>query len=94
MVTTCDSIGPCGRGPNLIVYPEGRWYHGVTAEAAPEIVREHVRDGRPVERLVERDVAAVRAEFEVHRASLKAFLARPRVPPGQASGDQQAQQQQ
>ena len=75
MVTTCDSFGMCGRGPNMIVYPEGLWYHGVTAETAPEIVREHFRHGRPVERLVERDMAVVRAEFQAHRARLKAWQA-------------------
>lgn len=83
MITTCDSFGMCGRGPNMIVYPEGTWYHGVTAETAPEIVREHFRLGRPVERLVERDPAVVRAEFQAHRARLKAWQA-----------EQQAQQQQ
>ncbi len=83
MITTCDSFGMCGRGPNMIVYPEGTWYHGVTAETAPEIVREHFKHGRPVERLVERDPAVVRAEFQAHRARLKAWQA-----------EQQAQQQQ
>lgn len=74
-VTTCDSIGLCGRGPNLIVYPEGVWYHGVTPEAAVEIVREHLRDGRPVERLVERDMEKVRAEFLHHRARTREVTA-------------------
>jgi (2Fe-2S) ferredoxin len=72
MVTTCDSFGMCGRGPNMIVYPEGLWYHGVTPETAPEIVREHFRLGRPVERLVERDMEALRAEYLVHRARTRA----------------------
>jgi len=75
LVTTCDSFGLCGRGPNMIVYPEGLWYHDVTAAAAPEIVREHFKHGRPVERLVERDMDVVRAEFQAHRARLKAWLA-------------------
>jgi len=68
MVTTCDSFGMCGRGPSLIVYPEGLWYHGVTPEAAGEIVREHLKQGRPVERLVERDMAKLRREYLVHRS--------------------------
>jgi len=92
-VTTCDSIGLCGRGPNMIVYPEGLWYHGVTPEAAREIVREHFRGGRPVERLLERDMAKVRAEFQGHRARMQAFMAQQQQQPGQAA-DQQAQQQQ
>ena len=76
MVTPCDSIGLCGRGPNLIVYPEGLWYSGVTPEAAREIVREHFKHGRPVERLVERDMEKVKAEFLVHRARMQETVAR------------------
>jgi (2Fe-2S) ferredoxin len=84
-VTTCDSIGMCGRGPNLIVYPEGVWYTGVTPEAAVEIVREHLRDGRVVERLVERDMAKLEAEYLTHRRRTREVL---------AALQQQAQQQQ
>lgn len=76
LVTTCDSFGLCGRGPNLIVYPEGLWYHGVTPEAAAEIVREHFKGGRPVERLLERDMAKLKAEFLTHRARMREVQAR------------------
>jgi len=86
MVTTCGSFGMCGRGPNLIVYPEGLWYHGVTPEAAAEIVREHFKHGRPVERLLERDMAKLQAEFLVHRGRLKAWQE-------EQAAQQQAQQQ-
>lgn len=85
-ITTCDSIGMCGRGPNLIVYPEGVWYTGVTPEAAVEIVREHLRDGRVVERLVERDMEKLKAEYLTHRRRTREVLA--------ALQQQQAQQQQ
>ncbi len=81
LVTTCGSFGMCGRGPNMIVYPEGLWYHGVTPAAAAEIVREHFKAGRPVERLLERDMEKLKAEFLAHRSRLKAWQA------------QQAQQQ-
>jgi (2Fe-2S) ferredoxin len=74
-VTTCDSFGMCGRGPNLIVYPEGLWYHGVTPENAAEIVREHFRNDRPVMRLVETDMGKLRAEYETHRARTRAVMA-------------------
>ncbi len=75
-VTPCDSIGMCGRGPNMIVYPEGIWYSGVTPEAAVEIVREHFRGGRPVERLVERDMEKLRKEFLHHRKATRETVAR------------------
>ncbi len=80
-VTPCDSIGMCGRGPNLVVYPEGLWYTGVTPEAAVEIVREHFKGGRPVERLIDRDMDKVKKEFIVHRTRTrevnKALAAKP-----------------
>jgi len=75
-VTPCDSIGMCGRGPNLVVYPEGIWYSGVTPEAAVEIVREHFKNGRPVERLVERDMEKLRKEYLHHRTATREVQAR------------------
>lgn len=75
-VTPCDSIGMCGRGPSMIVYPEGIWYSGVTPEAVVEIVREHFRGGRPVERLVERDMEKLRKEFLHHRKATREVQAR------------------
>jgi (2Fe-2S) ferredoxin len=51
--TQCGCVGPmCGSGPTVCVYPEGTWYGAVTADDAPEIVREHIGEGRPVERLI------------------------------------------
>ena len=39
----------CQGGPILLVYPEGTYYGGMTAERIPEFVREHLVEGRPVE---------------------------------------------
>ena len=44
-------LDQCGHGPMIVVYPESVWYWGVQVEDVDEIVREHLRDGRPVERL-------------------------------------------
>jgi (2Fe-2S) ferredoxin len=44
-------LDQCGYGPMIVVYPESVWYWGVRPEDVDEIVREHLRDGRPVERL-------------------------------------------
>ena len=41
----------CEQGPCLVVYPEGVWYSAQTREDVEEIVTEHLRDGRIVERL-------------------------------------------
>jgi (2Fe-2S) ferredoxin len=38
----------CTQGPSCLVYPEGTWYHGMTAERIPRFVREHLVEGRPV----------------------------------------------
>ena len=54
-VTPCGCLGPCFEGPALVVYPDGAWYVGVTAGDVAEIVQSHVREGRPVERLLLRD---------------------------------------
>ena len=62
-VTTCGSLGLCEHGPNLVVYPEGIWYSGVTAEDVPELVRSHFQEGTPVERLARTDPATLRAEI-------------------------------
>ena len=49
----CGCVGPvCGGGPTVCVYPDGVWYGAVQADDVPEIVREHIAGGRPVERLV------------------------------------------
>ena len=44
-------LDQCGYGPMIVVYPESVWYWGVQIADVDEIVREHLRDGRPVERL-------------------------------------------
>ena len=73
-VTTCGSLGMCERGPNLVVYPEGVWYSGVQVADVPELVREHFRNGRPVERLVSRDPVALKKEIEENRAKAMAAM--------------------
>jgi (2Fe-2S) ferredoxin/ubiquinone/menaquinone biosynthesis C-methylase UbiE/DNA-binding CsgD family transcriptional regulator len=65
-------VGVCERGPNLVVYPEGVWYSGVRAEDIPELVESHFVQGRVLERLVNPDVAALRAEILSNRAKFMA----------------------
>ena len=38
----------CCHGPTMVVYPEGTWYHGMTAERVPRFVKEHLVENRPV----------------------------------------------
>ncbi len=42
----------CCHGPTMVVYPEGTWYHGMTADRIPRFVQEHLVEGRPVEEWV------------------------------------------
>lgn len=44
-------LGRCDDGPVLVVYPEGTWYTFVDKEDIDEIIREHLQNGRVVERL-------------------------------------------
>ena len=66
-VTACGSLGLCERGPNLVVYPEGVWYSGVTPADVPELVESHFVHGVPVRRLVNTDAAAVKQEIQTNR---------------------------
>ncbi|MCX6543905.1 MAG: methyltransferase [Acidobacteria bacterium] len=66
-LTTCGSLGLCERGPNLVIYPDGIWYSGVKPEDVPEIVESHFQQGRPVERLVNRDASALENEIRTNR---------------------------
>jgi (2Fe-2S) ferredoxin len=38
----------CCLGPTMVVYPEGTWYHGMTADRIPRLVQQHLIDGQPV----------------------------------------------
>ena len=43
--------GPCDTGPNVLVYPEGVLYGGVTKDDVAEIIDKHLLGGEVVERL-------------------------------------------
>ena len=38
LVTGCGCLGLCERGPNVVIYPEGRWYTSVQPDEAEAIV--------------------------------------------------------
>ncbi|MCC6420935.1 MAG: hypothetical protein IT429_22090 [Gemmataceae bacterium] len=42
----------CQDGPTMVVYPEGTWYHGMSAAQIPQFVQQHLVEGRPVEEWV------------------------------------------
>ena len=51
VLTDCASVGFCAIGPAVMIYPDGVWYARVRPEDVPEIIEEHVLNGRVVERL-------------------------------------------
>lgn len=50
-INTAGCLDRCSEGPVLVVYPEGTWYTYVDSEDLEEILREHLTEGRVVERL-------------------------------------------
>lgn len=73
-VTTCGSLGLCEHGPNLVVYPEGIWYCGLTPADIPEFVRTQFREGVVLERLARTETSELRAEILTNRGKYQASL--------------------
>ena len=46
--TKANCLRICEGGPIAVVYPEGTWYAGLTAERIPLFVQQHLVEGRPV----------------------------------------------
>ena len=57
VLTECGSIGFCSIGTAVMVYPDGTMYGQVTPEDVPEIVDEHLVNGRVVKRLALMELA-------------------------------------
>ena len=74
-LTTCGCMGLCDEGPVMVVYPAGVWYRRVHASDVSEIVGAHLRDGKPVDRLVWNDAAAMKAMSVEHREKFRGAMA-------------------
>ena len=44
-------LDTCEYGPSVVIYPDNIWYGPVQESDVPAIVREHLVDGKPLERL-------------------------------------------
>ena len=51
-VNRAGCLDRCAGGPVLVVYPEETWYTFVDHSDIDEIVESHLKNGRPVERLM------------------------------------------
>lgn len=51
-VNKSGCLDQCAFGPVVVVYPEGTWYRGVSADDAKDVFEQHIMGGRPVERLL------------------------------------------
>ena len=74
-LTTCGCLGLCDEGPMMVVYPEGVWYRRVQPPDVAEIVSKHLLDGKPVDRLVWKDAAAMKAMSIEHGEKFRAAMA-------------------
>ncbi|MFZ2300409.1 MAG: (2Fe-2S) ferredoxin domain-containing protein [Gallionella sp.] len=50
-INTAGCMNRCDKGPVIVVYPEGAWYTYTDESDLDEIIEEHLRNGRVVERL-------------------------------------------
>lgn len=50
-INSAGCLDRCSEGPVMVVYPEAVWYTYVDREDIDEIIEEHLRHGRVVERL-------------------------------------------
>ncbi|PJC04847.1 MAG: 2Fe-2S ferredoxin [Gallionellales bacterium CG_4_9_14_0_8_um_filter_55_61] len=50
-INSAGCMNRCDEGPVIVVYPEGIWYTYVDESDLDEIIEEHLKHGRIVERL-------------------------------------------
>jgi (2Fe-2S) ferredoxin/predicted O-methyltransferase YrrM len=74
-ITTSGCLGLCDEGPMMVVYPAGVWYRRVQPSDVSEIVGAHLRDGKPLDRLMWNDAAAMKAMAVEHGEKFRAAMA-------------------
>jgi len=73
--TTSGCMGLCEEGPVMVVYPAGVWYRRVQPADVNEIVARHLIEGKPVERLLWNDAAAMKSLSIEHGEKFRAATA-------------------
>jgi (2Fe-2S) ferredoxin len=56
IVNRTNCLKHCSQGVTVAVHPDNVWYARVTTADLPEMVRSHLVEGRPVERLFMPDI--------------------------------------
>lgn len=51
-INLAGCLDRCEEGPVMVVYPEGVWYTFVDEDDIDEIIESHLRQGKPVDRLM------------------------------------------
>jgi (2Fe-2S) ferredoxin/predicted O-methyltransferase YrrM len=74
-LTTCGCVGLCEEGPVMVVHPEGVWYRRVQPSDIPEIVAQHLLEGKPVDRLIWNDASAMKAMSIEHGEHFRQAMA-------------------
>ncbi|MFI5103183.1 MAG: methyltransferase [Terriglobales bacterium] len=74
-LTTCGCMGLCDEGPVMVVYPAGVWYRRLQPSDVSEIVGTHLRDGKPIDRLVWNDAPAMKAMAVEHGEKFRDAIA-------------------
>ena len=74
-LTTCGCMGLCDEGPVMVVYPAGVWYRRVQPSDVSEIVATQLGDGKPVDRLIWNDAAAMKAMAVEHGEKYREAMA-------------------
>ena len=46
--TKANCLRICKKGPIVVIYPQGIWYHSVTKEVIDRIIQEHILQKKPV----------------------------------------------
>jgi len=50
-INTAGCMNRCDKGPVIVIYPEGTWYTYRDESDLDEIIEQHLKNGRVVERL-------------------------------------------